>query len=155
MSDPLFFGSKPFLLDGATGTYLMQKGMPFGVCSEAWACDHIDIVKQMHRDYKQAGSQAVMAFTFGANPVKLADYGLSDQTETINQKLIKAAKEAVGSGVLVGGDISPLGQLINPMGNMTFAEAKQAYYRQAKALCEAGADFRADPGSRVGLPRSL
>ncbi len=137
----LFFGDKPFLLDGATGTYLMQRGLLMGECPEAWACDHPEIVKQMHRGYVEAGAKAVYAFTFGANPVKLKEYGLEDRTEQINQKLVAIARDAVGKGVLVGGDLSPVGQLIYPMGVMTFSETKKAYARQAKALAEAGVDF--------------
>ena len=91
------------MLDGAAGTYLIERGLTMGVCPEAWACDHEELIAQMHRDYVRAGAKAVYAFTFGANPVKLAEYGLEHQTEAINQKLVSIAKEAVGKDILVGG----------------------------------------------------
>ena len=137
----LFSGNGPFLLDGSAGTYLMERGMGMGVCPEQWAADHADILRTMHASYVDAGAQAVYAFTFGANPVKLAEYGLEEQTERLNDRLVALAREAVGPGVPVGGNLTALSELMRPMGGLTFAQTKQAYRRQAAALGGAGVDF--------------
>jgi 5-methyltetrahydrofolate--homocysteine methyltransferase len=137
----LFVGDKPVLFDGAAGTTLIKRGMPMGVCPEKWASEHPEILKEMHANYVRAGSDAVYAFTFGANPVKLGEYGLDKKTEALNEKLVVIAREAVGPNVPVGGDMTTTGQLLHPMGNLTFSTAREAYRRQAAALARGGADF--------------
>ncbi len=139
--ESLFVGDRPILLDGAAGTFLMCHGLPMGVCPEQWAVDHADIVKGMHASYVQAGAEAVYAFTFGANPITLSEYGLEDKTEELNARLVAIAREAVGDGVWIGGDLTSLGQLMQPMGSLTFHATKEAYKRQAAALHGAGANF--------------
>ena len=56
----------PVLLDGATGSNLMLRGRPRGVCAEQWALEHPDIVIALQAEYVQAGSQIIYAPTFGA-----------------------------------------------------------------------------------------
>lgn len=137
----IFTGDCPALLDGAAGTHLMERGLPMGVCPEAWAAEHADIIRDMHASYVKAGAQAVYAFTFGANPVTLAEYGIARRTEELNERLVAIAREAVGENIPVGGDLTALGQLMQPIGSMTFERTKAAYKRQAAALYAAGADF--------------
>ena len=78
----------PLILDGATGTNLIAAGMPSGVCVEQWILEHPERLLALQRAFLEAGSNAVMAPTFGANREKLAAYGLQDQVEEINLKLV-------------------------------------------------------------------
>ena len=135
------FLEKPFFLDGASGTYLIHEGMPAGVCPEKWATEHSDIIQRMHREYIRAGAQAVYAFTFGANALKLREYGLEKEMRSINLALCEAACEAAQGRALVAGDMSPTGRFCEPLGDLPFEEAVQAYYDQALVLAQAGADF--------------
>ena len=131
----------PVLLDGATGSNLMARGMPRGVCVEQWVLEHPSVLQELQKEFVAAGSQAVYAPTFGANPVKLETYGLADQTEEINRKLVAISREAVGENTLVGGDLSPTGLFVEPFGEASFDQLLNAYRRQAGALKEAGVDF--------------
>ena len=70
-------GAGVILLDGATGSNLTKAGMPKGVSTELWVLEHPDILANLQKAYVEAGSQIVYAPTFGANRLKLADYGLS------------------------------------------------------------------------------
>ena len=83
-----------------------------------------------------------MAPTFGANREKLAAYGLQDQVEEINLKLVALSKEAAEPfHALVGGDVSPAGVMIEPYGDLTFDELYDIYLEQIRALKKAGVDF--------------
>ena len=59
----------PILLDGASGTELYRRGMPRGACTEAWVLEHPDALLELQRDYVSAGSQVLLAPTFGANQI--------------------------------------------------------------------------------------
>ncbi len=77
--------SKITFLDGATGTELAKLGMPHGVCPEAWVIEHPDSIATIQKNYEAAGSDIVYACTFGANPVKLANYGFEKDTIAMNR----------------------------------------------------------------------
>ncbi|MDR1563748.1 MAG: homocysteine S-methyltransferase family protein [Oscillospiraceae bacterium] len=131
----------PLLLDGGTGTNLIAAGLPAGVCVEDWIIKNPAPLQELQRGYAQAGSNAVYAATFGANRAKLAHYGLENQVAEINRKLVQISREAVGTGVLVGGDMAPTGLFIEPYGDAKLEEIMAIYREQAFALKEAGADF--------------
>ena len=61
----------PFILDGATGTELQNRGYNGKECTEKWVLEHPEVVKKMEREYIEAGSQIIYAPTFGANRVKM------------------------------------------------------------------------------------
>mgnify|MGYP002509701884 CR=1 FL=1 len=128
-------------LDGATGSNLIKRGMPAGVCPETWILEHPDIFKGLQREYVEAGSNILYAPTFTANRIKLAEYGLSDRIEQINHALVALSKEAAGGKALVAGDITMTGRQLSPMGNLDFEELIDVYKEQIRLLCDAGADL--------------
>ena len=134
---------QPRLLDGAAGTHLMERGLPFGVCPEAWAVEHAEAIAAMHRGYLDAGAEAIYAFTFGANPLKLGEYGLAERMEEINRRMCQVARSCARGRALVAGDMTQTGQMVRPFGPLSFEEAVEAYRRQARILREAGVDFLA------------
>jgi len=140
-SRPEFPFQLPMFLDGGTGTHLIAAGMPEGVCVEQWVLDNPEVISNLQRSYVKSGSNAVYAPTFGANRVKLASFGMADKVKEINTALVRLTREAVGEGVLVGGDISPTGLFIPPYGDTPFEELVDIYREQATALAEAGVDF--------------
>ena len=95
------------LMDGATGSNLMKAGMPRGVCTEQWVLKHPDAILTLQSAYKAAGSDMVYAPTFCANRIALSGYGLQDDVSRMNRELVALSKKAVGSGVLVAGDMTP------------------------------------------------
>ena len=99
------FSSKPFLLDGATGTNLYRAGMPEGVCVEKWALEHPDAILSLQSAYADAGSDAVLAPTFSANRARLSHYGLGDRVAQMNKELLALSRRAVGGRAYVGADL--------------------------------------------------
>jgi homocysteine S-methyltransferase len=127
--------------DGAMGTMLYEQGIFLNQCFEEVNLTDPDKVRQIHRQYFEAGSDFVETNTFGANEFKLAKYGLAEQTEKINIIAAEIAREAVTGNALVAGSIGPLGREIEPYGTITKKEASLAFANQAKALVKAGVDF--------------
>lgn len=127
------------LFDGAMGTMLQKYGLASSECPDYCNVSHPDIVQRIHREYAEAGSEYITTNTFGASPLKLADYGLEDQVEAIAQAAVRNAR-AASPHIRVAGDIGPTGQFIRPLGDLSFDEAASNFYRLAKALADAGAD---------------
>ena len=133
--------NKLIFLDGATGSNLIKRGMPAGVCPELWILKHKDIFKGLQREYVEAGSNILYAPTFTANRVKLREYGLEDRIEEINRELVALSKEAAGGKALVAADLTMTGEQLSPMGRMDFEELIEVYKEQIRITCEAGADL--------------
>ncbi|NMA67453.1 MAG: dihydropteroate synthase [Clostridiaceae bacterium] len=134
------FKNKIVLLDGGMGTLLQMYGMPSGICPEKWATENPEIVKKAHKSYVEAGSDIIYTFTFGANPIKLSDFGLAEETYEINKNLASIAREAA-ENTLVAGDISSCGSLISPFGNIEFETAVESFKKQVEGLLAGGVDL--------------
>jgi 5-methyltetrahydrofolate--homocysteine methyltransferase len=130
---------KIIVLDGATGTELIKRGMPGGVSPEAWVLENPGAIEAVHRAYYAAGSDLVYVPSFGANRVKLAEFGLAGKTTEINRKLAAIARKNAGSR-LIFGDLAPTGDFVEPVGEMAFEEAVSIYREQAAALLAGGVD---------------
>jgi 5-methyltetrahydrofolate--homocysteine methyltransferase len=129
-----------FLLDGAMGTQLIARGIEAGVCSDYLNIDSPDIVFDIHRAYLEAGSDAVLTNTFGANKFALGRHSLSDKVKEINTAAAKIARRAAGTGKYVLGDVGPSGDFLEPLGNLKPEELKEVFIEQAKALSAGGVD---------------
>jgi len=127
------------LLDGATGTELQKRGMPQGVCPELWCLENPGPLTEIHRAYRSAGSDVVYACTFGANRLKLAEYGTHD-VAGVNRCLAELARKAV-PGCFVAGDLAPTGRFVEPFGPLPFEEAVGIYKEQVRGLLEGGVDL--------------
>ena len=101
---------------------------------------HPEIVQRIHKEYEAAGCQFITTNTFGSSPLKLEDYDLQDKVEVITEAAVKNAREACSSRVKIAGDMGPTGRFLSPLGDLSFDEACENYYRLAKALANAGAD---------------
>lgn len=131
----------PIFLDGATGSNLLKRGMPAGVCPEKWILEHKDVLIGLQREFIEAGSNIIYAPTFSANRIKLKEYGLEKQIREMNFELTAAAKEAAGTKAFVAGDITMTGEQLAPMGKMDFEELVDIYKEQIGYLAEAGVDL--------------
>lgn len=133
--------SKVLVLDGATGTELQKVGLPAGVCPEKWVLENPESIIGVQKAYIAAGSNIVYTCTFGANRLKLADFGLATQCSEMNRKLAALSRQAAeGTGTLVFGDLAPTGQFVEPSGDMPFEEIVDVYREQASALLAGGVD---------------
>lgn len=126
----------PLLLDGATGSNLMKAGMPRGVCAERWILENPQPLLSLQRDYVAAGSQLLIAPTFTANRIYLAQHGLEAQVATLNAALVALSREAAGGKVLVAGDMATLGRA-----DLSYETMLEVYTEQAQALDAAGVDL--------------
>ena len=129
------------LMDGATGSNLMKAGMPRGVCTEQWVLEHPDAILALQSAYKAAGSDMVYAPTFCANRIALSGYGLQEDVSRMNRELVALSKKAVGSGVLVAGDMTTTGKPADPEDSDGYQQLLDAYREQAESLISAGADL--------------
>lgn len=136
--------SKIIMLDGATGSNLMDCGMPVGVCPEKWILDNPKHLIRLQREYIRAGSDIILAPTFTGNRIKLAEYGLRERLTEINTGLVQLSKEAValeGHRAYVAGDITMTGRQLKPVGDMSLDELIDVYREQAEVLLAAGVDL--------------
>lgn len=127
------------LLDGAMGSNLILAGMPRGACTEQWALDHADIVMDLQKAYVDAGSQIVLAPTFGANCVNLAAYGLADRVSEMNRRLVDLSQKAVGGRAYIAGALSTSGKVIGSSPEATYEKAMERYREHMERLVRAGA----------------
>lgn len=129
------------VMDGAMGTMLQQQGMMPGQCPELFGLEHPDVLKEIHRQYLEAGADIVETNTFGGNRFKLAEYGLENRVEEINCEAVSIARQASQGHSLVAGCMGPTGKLLQPMGNVDFDDLYNGFEEQVTALERAGADL--------------
>lgn len=129
-----------FLLDGAMGTQLIARGIEVGKCNDYLNVESPDVVSDIHRSYFEAGSDAVLTNTFGANKYALGRHRLAEETAKINSAGARIARGAGGREKYVLGDIGPSGDFLEPLGSLKTEELKEAFAEQAKALLAGGVD---------------
>lgn len=135
---------KTIILDGATGTEYQKKGMQPGQDSTAFALANPDVVKEVAKNYAEAGSEIIYAPTFNLNRQKVKDMGLS--LEELTEKLagpvleLRDEYDKAGRKIRVAFDIGPQGELVEPLGRLTFEDAYDFYAQEAKAAQKLGVD---------------
>jgi len=129
-----------FFLDGAMGTQLAARGIQVGHCNDYQNVESPEIVEAIHQAYFNAGSDAVLTNTFGANKYTLARHNLADKVCEINKAGAEVARKAAGDDKYVLGDIGPTGDFLAPLGLLKPDELKEAFAHQAKALEAGGVD---------------
>ena len=128
------------VFDGAMGTELYAQGFFLNVCYDELALKQPALVRSVHEAYVRAGAEILETNTFGANPVKLAAYGLADETERVNRAAAELARGAAGGAACVTGAIGPLGLRLEPFGPTSGAEAQALFRRQVRGLLDGGVD---------------
>ena len=122
------------------GTVLPRGGLPAGGQPELLNLTQPELLEEIHREYIAAGSRIIYANTFGANARKLAPTGHG--VEEVVARGVKIAKRAAeGTDTLVAVDMGPLGELLEPMGSLSFEEAYNLFRGVAVAGARAGADL--------------
>ena len=132
---------RALVADGAMGTVLYSKGVFINRCFDELNLSMPALVKETHQEYVKAGAEIIESNTFGATRTRLAAFGLSENLKEINRAGVRLAREAAGDSAFVAGAIGPLGVRIEPLGAMSFAEAKADFREQAEALLDAGVDL--------------
>ena len=128
------------VFDGAMGTMLYNKGVFINQCYDELNLRAPDLVRDVHKAYKKAGAEVLETNSFGANRIKLEQYGLASQVAEINRAAAKIAREVADDDVLVAGAVGPLGVRIEPLGPTSLEEARAAFREQLQALKDGGCD---------------
>jgi methionine synthase I (cobalamin-dependent)/5,10-methylenetetrahydrofolate reductase len=134
----------PLLLDGAMGTLLFSRGIPQRTSLDGLVESRPDLIGAIHREYIDAGADAIETDSFSANRMRLAEFGLADRARALNRKAAQIAREARdvagGKDVLVFGSIGPLHAPVHGPERPHPDEAKEAFREQIEGLLEGGAD---------------
>ena len=139
--------TKGFLIsDGATGTELMRMGvLKQGISPEHLLLENPQAYIQIHRSYYDAGSDYVVANTFGATRTKLAEWGLDGKIEAVNRAAVQCLKKAIKlSGrkdAICAATIGPTGRLLAPLGGATMDELIEIYSEQVKIIIDEGVEL--------------
>jgi methionine synthase / methylenetetrahydrofolate reductase(NADPH) len=134
-------GNQILVVDGAMGTMLYSKGIFINRCFDELNLSMPAVVKEIHDGYVRSGADILETNTFGANPFKLAAHGFAEKLREINQAGVRLAREAAGDTAWVAGAVGPLGVRIEPLGPVSFQEARDAFRKQIDALLEAEVDL--------------
>jgi 5-methyltetrahydrofolate--homocysteine methyltransferase len=128
--------------DGAIGTMIQAAGLDDGTCGELWNLEAPERVRAIHQAYADAGASFLTTNTFGGTSVRLELSGLAGRTAEVNREGARIAREvADAAGILVAGDVGPTGELIEPLGTLSAARARELFAEQVAALVEGGADL--------------
>ncbi|MBN1534600.1 MAG: homocysteine S-methyltransferase family protein [Spirochaetes bacterium] len=132
----------PILIDGAMGTELFKKAPGNPGPLELFNATEPRMVESVHRNYLDAGAEIIESNTFGGSALKLAEYGLGDRCEELNERGAALASEtAHARGAFVAGSVGPTGTLVEPVGSVPAEEVYESFLRQCRGLARGGADL--------------
>ncbi|MGN2370573.1 homocysteine S-methyltransferase family protein [Clostridium cagae] len=135
-----FIKDNILVFDGAMGTMLQKEGLKLGENPEIFNIEESEKVKKIHEEYIKNGAMVITSNTFGANELKLENTGYT--VEEIINAAISLAKEAKGNDkVYIALDIGPIGELLEPMGTLSFDRAYEIFKRQIVQGEKSGADL--------------
>lgn len=134
----MLFKDRFMFFDGAMGTMLQREGLKVGELPETLNVTNPNIIKKIHRQYIEAGSDVVITNTFGANELKYSSSKFS--VEEVITAGVKVAREAAGDK-LVALDMGPTGQIMEPTGSLSFEGAYELFKKQVVIGEKAGADL--------------
>lgn len=131
------------LADGATGTNLFAMGLETGDPPEPWNVNHVDRIRALHQGFVDAGSDLFLTNSFGGTSYRLKLHKFESRVFELNKASGIIAREVADNTdrlVIVAGAMGPTGEMIEPLGLMTPAEATNAFKAQAEGLVEGGVD---------------
>jgi homocysteine S-methyltransferase len=135
----------PLLLDGAMGTLLYSRGVPQRASLDELVATRPDLIGAIHREYIEAGADAIETHSFGANRLRLSPYGLADKAAIFNRRAAQIAREARDVAgkrdVLVAGSIGPLETPLHGPDAAKEQAIQAAFREQIEGLLEGGVDF--------------
>jgi len=136
--------TRPWLLaDGATGSNLFDVGLMSGDAPELWNTEHPDRITKLHQDFVDAGADIILTNSFGGTVYRLKLHNAQSRMAELNSRAAQIARkvaDASGRSVAVAGSMGPTGEIMEPIGPLTFEQAKAAFAEQALALAAGGAD---------------
>ncbi|NOE17236.1 betaine--homocysteine S-methyltransferase [Ruegeria atlantica] len=131
------------LADGATGTNLFNMGLQSGDAPELWNVDAPDKIRALYQGSVDAGSDLFLTNTFGGTPARLKLHDAHNRVGELNRigaELGREIADKAGRPVVVAGSVGPTGEIMEPVGSLSHAEAVEMFHEQAEALKEGGVD---------------
>jgi methionine synthase / methylenetetrahydrofolate reductase(NADPH) len=142
------FQTRSVLCDGAMGTMLYDRGVFIHRCYDELNLSQPDLIRAIHEEYLQAGAEIIETNTFGGNRFRLQRHGLQDKVHDVNVAGAKIARQAAdqirdkqATQTYVAGAVGPIGVQIEPLGKISFEEARTAFAEQIRALATGGVDL--------------
>lgn len=167
--DALLAEKGVLLADGATGTNLFAMGLEAGDAPELWNDSAPEKIAALHRGFVDAGADIILTNSFGGTRQRLKLHNAQDRVHELNKKAAEIARsvaDSAGRRVIVAGSVGPTGELLVPLGSLTYDAAVEAFAEQIEGLKTGGADVvwietmsapgeiraAAEAAIRVGLP---
>jgi homocysteine S-methyltransferase len=135
---------RPMLCDGAMGTLLYARGVPYEQCFDALNLTQPELIQGIHGEYISAGAQIIETNTFGANRAKLEEHNLAERVRDINfraARIAREAREVSGLPVFVAGAVGPSGRPLQAPDEHRLSELRSIFREQIQALQEGGVDL--------------
>jgi methionine synthase I (cobalamin-dependent)/5,10-methylenetetrahydrofolate reductase len=135
---------RPLLCDGAMGTLLYARGIPYEQCFDALNLCQPELIGGIHREYINAGAEVVETNSFGANRIRLAHHNLEDKVRQINHRaarLVQEARDITGKPVFIAGAVGPTGLPLQAPDERRLQELRAIFREQIEGLQEGGADL--------------
>lgn len=157
------------LADGATGTTLFAVGLEAGEAPELWNETHPERIDKLHQDFVTAGADIILTNTFGGTRHRLKLHHAQDRVFELNKRaaeIARAVADRAQRKVIVAGSVGPTGELLIPLGALTYEDAVAAFVEQIEGLKAGGIDVAwietmssaeeiraaAEAATKVGLP---
>src|SRR5579884_2313244 len=128
---------RPMLCDGAMGTLLYARGIPYEYCFDALNLTQPELIQGIHSEYISAGAQIIETNTFGANRAKLEAHQLAERVRDINfraARLAREAREIAGLPVFIAGAVGPSGRPLQAPDEHRLSELRTIFREQIHAL---------------------
>ena len=131
------------LADGATGTNLFAMGLESGEAPELWNTASPEKITKLHQDFVDAGADIILTNSFGGTRQRLKLHHAQDRVHELNQaaaQIARAVADAAPRKVIVAGSVGPTGELLVPLGALTFEDAVTSFREQIAGLKAGGVD---------------
>jgi 5-methyltetrahydrofolate--homocysteine methyltransferase len=167
--DALIAEKGVLLADGATGTNLFAAGLEAGEAPELWNESAPEKIADLHQNFVDAGADIILTNSFGGTRHRLKLHHAQDRVFELNKRAAEIARGVADKAdrkVIVAGSVGPTGELLQPLGALTYDEAVEAFAEQIEGLKAGGAEVAwietmsapeeikaaAEAAIKVGLP---
>ncbi|MCA0279263.1 MAG: betaine--homocysteine S-methyltransferase [Proteobacteria bacterium] len=167
--DALLAEKGVLLADGATGTNLFGMGLEAGEAPELWNESAPEKIETLHQKFVDAGADIILTNSFGGTRHRLKLHHAQDRVFELNKRAAEIARsvaDKAGRKVIVAGSVGPTGELLVPLGALTYDQVVDAFAEQIEGLKAGGAEVAwietmsapdeiraaAEAAIRVGLP---